>query len=458
MLRLGSVLCALLFTATLALRPAPAVAQATSEVLEVSFPNGSITLSGFVWKPIGPGPFPAVVWNHGSEQFPGDLANVAATFLKAGYVFFIPHRRGHGRSAAAGPYIVDQLAATPNTAAWSRLLVDLHHVHLTDQLAAVAFLAARSYVDANRIGTMGFSFGGIQTFYAIGNAITSTTTSVQGNTMVIAVSDQARAGVGRYRVAVSCSAAAQSWSSSPELQTIMRAAAVATRLPVYMIQAQNDYSLVPHNVLSADMTAAGNPNKTRVYPPNGMTNQDGHEFCINGMAVWGPDVLAFIAAKLGAPVVDVVEYYNAVLDHYFITWIPAEQAILDAGNTPTRWARTGSSFRANLAARPGTSPVCRYYIPPDKGDSHFFGRGTAECNATGAANPSFILEDPQFMHLFLPVAGVCPDGTTPIYRAFSNRPDANHRYMILRAIRDQMIGLGWLAEGDGPDLVVMCGT
>ena len=62
------------------------------------------------------------------------------------------------------------------------------------------------------------------------------------------------------------------------------------------------------------------------------------------------------------------------------------------------------------------------------------------------------------MHLFLPVVGVCPAGTTPIYRVFSNRADANHRYMTDRAIRDQMVGQGWLAEGDGPDLVVMCGA
>ncbi len=158
----------------------------------------------------------------------------------------------------------------------------------------------------------------------------------------------------------------------------------------------------------------------------------------------------------GGPAVSVIEYFNAALDHYFITWIAGEIAILDAGTQTKGWVRTGQSFKAYTTAQAGTSPVCRFYIPPGLGDSHFFGRGTAECNSTGQKNPSFVLEDPVFMHLFLPNAGTCAAGTTPIYRVFSNRPDANHRYMTNPAIRDQMVAKRWLAEGDGPNLVVMC--
>ncbi len=55
-----------------------------------------------------------------------------------------------------------------------------------------------------------------------------------------------------------------------------------------------------------------------------------------------------------------------------------------------------------------------------------------------------------------PTAGTCGAGLIAVYRAFSNRLDANHRYMILRSLRDDRVTRGWLAEGDGPDLVVMC--
>jgi hypothetical protein len=39
---------------------------------------------------------------------------------------------------------------------------------------------------------------------------------------------------------------------------------------------------------------------------------------------------------------------------------------------------------------------------------------------------------------------------------FSNRADANHRYMTSAELREQMAAIGWLREGDGPDFVVMC--
>lgn len=164
---------------------------------------------------------------------------------------------------------------------------------------------------------------------------------------------------------------------------------------------------------------------------------------------------ATLASRIANLPLTIVEYYNAALDHYFITWLANEMNDLDTG-VHKGWVRTGEQFRTLTAAQTGTSPVCRFYIPPALGDSHFFGRGTVECNATGQKNPSFTLEDASFMQMYLPVAGVCPPGAVPIYRVFSNRADANHRYMISKALRDQMVAKGWLAEGDGPDLVVMC--
>jgi hypothetical protein len=158
----------------------------------------------------------------------------------------------------------------------------------------------------------------------------------------------------------------------------------------------------------------------------------------------------------GRRTIPVVEFYNASLDHYFITWIPLERTNLYLRRTPTSWIATGLSFNTFAESEAGTSPVCRYYLPPQFGDSHFFGRGSAECLATGQQHPAFVLEDSQFMNMYLPNAGGCPAATIPIYRVFSNRTDANHRYTTDKVVRDSMVAKGWLAEGDGPDLVVMC--
>jgi Repeat of unknown function (DUF5648) len=161
------------------------------------------------------------------------------------------------------------------------------------------------------------------------------------------------------------------------------------------------------------------------------------------------------AVVIGPAAATVVEYYWASRDHYFITAAPAEIAALDA-SAPGGWVRTGKTFNTLATAQTGTSPVCRFYIPPAYGDSHFYGRGTAECNATHANHPEFVYESPSVMYMYLPNLGVCGAGTIPVYRVFDARVDTNHRYTIDRAVRDQMVALGWVAEGDGPDLVVMC--
>jgi hypothetical protein len=157
-----------------------------------------------------------------------------------------------------------------------------------------------------------------------------------------------------------------------------------------------------------------------------------------------------------ADTAEAVEYYNKSLGHYFVTHDAAEMAALDAGTQIKGWRRTGYSFRVLSKAHAGTSPVCRLRVPPELGDSHFYGRDAAECAATQAANPGFKVEDASFMHVFAPTAGVCPAGTSPVYRVFNNRAATNHRYTANKTIRDQMVARGWIAEGDGPARVTMC--
>src|ERR1700757_3140116 len=87
-------------------------ASAGAQVEEaVSFSSGDKVLQGVVYRPSGPGAFPAVLYNHGSA--PGMLSKQAfdalgPVFVSHGWVLFGPFRRGQGLSATAGPYIRDQ--------------------------------------------------------------------------------------------------------------------------------------------------------------------------------------------------------------------------------------------------------------------------------------------------------------------------------------------------------------
>src|SRR5215469_581975 len=141
----------------LMVHPDTAMAQLKAE--EVVFESAGHELHGFLWKPDGNGPFPAIVWNHGSEKFPGSQPVLARFYTAHSYVFFIPHRRGQGRSP--GEYIQDLVAEAPPSQRAERM-VQLQQAEVEDVVAGVNYLRARPFVDPTRIAMSGCSYGGIQ--------------------------------------------------------------------------------------------------------------------------------------------------------------------------------------------------------------------------------------------------------------------------------------------------------
>ena len=173
-----------------------------------------------------------------------------------------------------------------------------------------------------------------------------------------------------------------------------------------------------------------------------------------------------IAASLPALPVSAVEYHHAGLDHYFISSLQQEIDTLDAGRIPG-WARTGQSFKvypSQASGGAGVNPVCRFYIPPAHGNSHFFSASPAECNLVvqkTATDPNFsgyVFESPNVFFEALPdtTTGNCPGGMAPVYRLWNQRIDSNHRYTGSATIKAQMVAAGYVAEGYGPDAVIMC--
>lgn len=172
-------------------------------------------------------------------------------------------------------------------------------------------------------------------------------------------------------------------------------------------------------------------------------------------------------------VVQVVEYRNPSLGHYFITADTAEIAALDGGALGGAWVRTGQTFSAwSIAGAPeGAGAVCRFFGTDQyRGDgtrigpnSHFYTADTAECDyvktawqsiaANGTSYPAWTFESNAFA-VRRPVNEICPTDTQPIHRAYNNGAggDPNHRYAT-RLETLQNMGSGWTIEG-----VVMCGN
>ena len=158
-----------------------------------------------------------------------------------------------------------------------------------------------------------------------------------------------------------------------------------------------------------------------------------------------------------AATVPVVEFHHAGLDHYFVSSLPADIAALDSG-TLKGWTRTGRTFNAFDAPVTGANPVCRFYLPPASGDSHFYSASPDECAEVAAKFPTFVLEASDVMHVVLPdtVTGACPAGSIKVFRLWNNRTDSNHRYTTDAAIKAEMVAKGYVAEGYGPDATIMC--
>jgi len=159
---------------------------------------------------------------------------------------------------------------------------------------------------------------------------------------------------------------------------------------------------------------------------------------------------------LGPAVARLVEYYHAALDHYFVTADAAEIGALDGG-THAGWQRTGQTMGAYLGSAPGFNAVCRFYMPPSFGDSHFYSASPAECSDVRVRFPGFVYESPDVFAVALPDAGgTCPASTVAVYRLWNGRVDSNHRYTADPAIRDAMRAKGYVPEGYGPAAVAFC--
>jgi dienelactone hydrolase len=226
-------------------------------------------LQAYLWRPAGPGPFPALVYNHGSERDPiAGLENEMGPYLaKQGYVVLFPYRRGAGKSE--GTYWrdrVDKLPEEKQEAAAIQALVEEND----DVVTAISWLRAQRFVDGKNVSVAGCSFGGIESLLT------------------------AERPLGLNAV-IDFAGGSMSWNGNPLLRERMLQAAEHAQAPVFFLQAENDFNTAPSKVLSEAMRKKNLPYRVRIFPPHGLTPRAGHaHFCNHGSSEWGPDVLDFL--------------------------------------------------------------------------------------------------------------------------------------------------------------------
>ena len=265
---------------TLAQTVAHSAPPATPQIADVR--SGELHLKGYFWKPTGPGPFPAILFHHGSGandaqhtagRTMGEAASdLAPVFLKHGYAFLYLCRRGQGLSADQGPFTQNLLKQAEAEGADAR--AQLHYQLITgsqldDAIAGLKFLKAVPDIDHKRIAIVGHSFGGMLTLLSGDHDST-------------------------IRAEVAFAAGVNSWRASQALREHTLAAVGKTAAPIMLVYAANDYDTTPGKDISAALDRLHKSNVLKIYPVIGETPDDGHSLLYLGIPEWEADVFKFL--------------------------------------------------------------------------------------------------------------------------------------------------------------------
>jgi dienelactone hydrolase len=251
-------------------------ADQSSAFEQVFYASGSLKIEAYVFKPHGKGPFPVVIYNHGSrpghERAERPFAYVGKMLAADGYMVVVPERRGYGKSDGA-PFS-EEIGDDRGPRYVARLQQEAD-----DVIAAAEFAKTLPDADGSRICVMGWSFGGI-----------------------VSVLAASRSDV--FKVVVDQAGGALSWDGSPALQDALKESARKIRIPLLGMVAENDRTTKSVKVVAEEAKKHGGHATLIVYPPfkphenpNGVA--PGHMiFSADGVALWERDLKEFLEKEM----------------------------------------------------------------------------------------------------------------------------------------------------------------
>jgi dienelactone hydrolase len=254
----------------------------------IYYKNGDLNIEAYLYKPEGKGPFPLVIYNHGSrsgqERTEIPFRYVANVLQANGFAVLVPERRGYGKSD--GLTFREEVGND-----LSQIMMRRFHEEASDVLAGLAYLKEASpasnssrlmhdLIDFNRVAIMGWSHGGV-------------------------VSILAAAEKHDFAALINQAGGALTWNRSPTLQAALPAAARRINVPALCMDAENDATTSAVKAVGEAVKSSGQFERTIIYPPSTPTNNPsniapGHViFSMQGISIWQDDVLTFLRNRLG---------------------------------------------------------------------------------------------------------------------------------------------------------------
>jgi dienelactone hydrolase len=257
----------------------------------IYYKSGDLNIEAYFYKPQGNGPFPLVIYNHGSragsERTEVPCRYIAPVLVAAGYAVLVPERRGYGKSD--GPTYGEEVGNDRGD-----LMMKRFHEEAGDMLAGLEYLKRKEAepnfgrikpgatlipIDFKHVALMGWSHGGVVS--------------------LLAASKQ-----HEFVALVNQAGGALTWNSSPTLQRELPAAARKIKVPALCMDAENDATTNAAKTVGEAIKSSGEWEKTIIYPPFTPTSNPsniapGHLIFAQGVSIWQDDVIEFLRPRLG---------------------------------------------------------------------------------------------------------------------------------------------------------------